>query len=127
MDLVYTIKRSARRRKLTITVERDRRVIVHAPAGTAEEKIHQVVESKRQWIFEKIGHPQKYHDLPHPPGKELVSGESACTWAGNTALRWSKKGCHRFSSPSVSLFRQHMGKNEQRLCGNGISARQKKK
>jgi predicted metal-dependent hydrolase len=24
-----------------------------------------------------MGHPQKYRDLPHPPGKELVSGESA--------------------------------------------------
>jgi len=29
------------------------------------------------WIYEKIGHPQKYRDLPHPRGKELVSGESA--------------------------------------------------
>jgi predicted metal-dependent hydrolase len=77
MDLAYTIKKSAKRRKLTITVERDRRVIVHAPERTSEQKIHQVVVSNRQWIFEKIGHPQKYHDLPHAPGKELVSGESA--------------------------------------------------
>jgi predicted metal-dependent hydrolase len=77
MDLAYTIKKSAKRRKVTITVERDRHVIVHAPEGVAEGKIHQVVESKRQWIFEKIGHPQKYQGLPHPPGKELVSGESA--------------------------------------------------
>ena len=77
MDLEYTIIRSAKRRKLTITVERDRRVIVHAPEGATDEKIHRVVESKRQWIFEKIRHPQKYQDLPHPPGKELVSGESA--------------------------------------------------
>jgi len=77
MELDYTIKRSARRRKLTITVERDRSVIVHAPEGTSDEKIRQVVESRRQWIYEKSGHPQKYRDLPHPPGKELVSGESA--------------------------------------------------
>jgi predicted metal-dependent hydrolase len=77
MDLAYTIKKSAKRRKLTITVERDRRVIVHAPEGATDKKIHQVVESRRQWIFEKIGHPQKYHELPHAPGKELVSGESA--------------------------------------------------
>lgn len=77
MELTYTIQRSARRRKLTITVERDRTVIVHAPEGTSDEKINQIVESKRQWIYEKIGHPQKYRDLPHPPGKELVSGESA--------------------------------------------------
>ena len=77
MELVYIIQRSARRRKLTITVERDRSVIVHAPECTSDEKIKQVVASKRQWIYEKIGHPQKYQDPPHPPGKELVSGESA--------------------------------------------------
>jgi predicted metal-dependent hydrolase len=77
MELNYTVKRSAKRRKLTITVERDRSVIVHAPEGTSDEKIEQVVASKRQWIYEKIGHPQKYQDLPHAPGKEIVSGESA--------------------------------------------------
>jgi predicted metal-dependent hydrolase len=77
MELAYTIQRSPKRRKLTITVERDRSVVVHAPEETSDEKIRQVVESKRQWIYEKIGHPQKYQDLPHAPGKELVSGESA--------------------------------------------------
>ncbi len=77
MDLNYTIRRSPRRRKLTITVERDRSVVVHAPQGMSDEKIREVVESRRQWIHEKTGHPQKYKDLPHPPGKELVSGESA--------------------------------------------------
>ena len=77
MDLAYTIQRSDKRRKLTITVERDRTVVVHAPEEMSDEKIRQVVESKRQWIYEKIGHPQKYQGMPHPPGKELVSGESA--------------------------------------------------
>ena len=77
MELTYIIQKSAKRRKLTITVERDRSVVVHAPEDTSDEKIEQVVASKRQWIYEKIGHPQKYQDLPHPPGKELVSGESA--------------------------------------------------
>lgn len=76
MELVYTIKRSSNRKKLTITVERDRSVVVHAPQSTSDEKIHAVVESKRQWIYEKTRHVQKYA-LPHPPGKELVNGESA--------------------------------------------------
>lgn len=76
MELTYTIKRSSRRRKLTITVERDRSVVVHAPEATSEEKIRAVVESKRQWIHEKTGHIQKYAPS-HPPGKELVNGESA--------------------------------------------------
>lgn len=77
MDLDYIIQRSSKRRKLTITVERNRSVVVHAPEGLSNEKIRHVVESKRKWIYEKISHPQKYRDLPHAPGKELVSGESA--------------------------------------------------
>jgi predicted metal-dependent hydrolase len=48
MELAYTIKRSAKRRKLTITVERDSSVVVHVPEGTSDEKILQAVESKRQ-------------------------------------------------------------------------------
>jgi predicted metal-dependent hydrolase len=77
MDLVYTIQRSAQRRKLTITVERDRSVVVHAPEGISDEEVEKRVHAKRQWIYEKINHPQKYRELPHAPGKELVSGESA--------------------------------------------------
>lgn len=77
MELTYTVQRSARRRRITITVERDRSVVVHAPAATPDEEIRQVVDAKRQWIYEKTNHPQKYHDLPHAPGKELVSGEAA--------------------------------------------------
>jgi len=77
MDLQYTIVRSARRRKLTISVERDRRIVVHAPEKTSEEKIRQVVDSKRQWLYEKVHHVQKYAEPAHPPGKELVNGESA--------------------------------------------------
>lgn len=76
MELDYTIKRSSKRKQLTITVERDRSVVVHAPESTSEEKIRDVVESKRQWIYEKTRHAQKY-ELPHPPGKEMVNGESA--------------------------------------------------
>lgn len=77
MDTAYTIKRSPKRKKLTITVERDRSVVVHAPESTSEETIRKVVKSKRQWIYEKTKHAQKYDKKPHPPDKELVNGESA--------------------------------------------------
>ena len=76
MDLSYQIVRSSRRKKLTITVERDRTVIVHAPTAATEESIKQIVDSKRQWLFEKINHSQKYEALLHAPGKEVVNGES---------------------------------------------------
>ena len=76
MELIYTVNRSPKRHNLSITVERDQRVVVHAPAEMADETISKVVTSKRQWIYRKINHPQKYQPLPHPPGKELVNGES---------------------------------------------------
>lgn len=77
MELTYTIKRSERRRKLTISVERDRSVVVHAPASMSDTEIREYVDAKRQWLHEKVKHPQKYSELPHPPGKELVNGEAA--------------------------------------------------
>lgn len=77
MELVYSIRRSEKRRQLTITVERDRSIVVHAPVSASDEAIRKVVESKRQWLYAKTRHHQKYQSLPHPPGKELVSGESA--------------------------------------------------
>jgi predicted metal-dependent hydrolase len=77
MAIEYTIKRSSRRKKLTITVERDRSVVVHAPIEATDEKIQDIVTAKTQWIKEKVSHVQKYSKTPHPPGKELVNGESA--------------------------------------------------
>ena len=77
MELDYKVVRSPRRKKLTITVERDRSIIIHAPENTSEEAVRHAVEAKRQWLFDKIHHPQKYQDAPHAPGKEVVNGESA--------------------------------------------------
>jgi predicted metal-dependent hydrolase len=95
MKLVYTVQRSARRRRLTITVERDRKVVVHAPEGISDETIRQVVDSKRQWIYGKIAHSQKYQMLPHPPGKELVSGESTLYLGRQYRLEVVKTGLAR--------------------------------
>lgn len=75
MDLDYKVVFS-KRKTLTITVERDRSVMVTAPEGTSPERILQVVESRKLWLYEKTRHTQKYSPLPHPPGKELVAGES---------------------------------------------------
>jgi len=76
MNLNYQIVRSAKRKKLTITVERDRSIVVHAPDGTSEATIRRLVDMKRQWLFSKLHHAQKYQQ-PEAPGKEVVNGESA--------------------------------------------------
>jgi predicted metal-dependent hydrolase len=76
MDLDYNVVYSPNRKTLTITVERDRSVVVKAPTGTSLEKIQQVIASRKQWLYEKTHHSQKYLPPLHPPGKELVNGES---------------------------------------------------
>jgi len=76
MDLSYQIVRSAKRKRLTITVERDRSIVVHVPEGTSDDTIQRLVDTKRQWLFSKLHHSQKYRQ-PEAPGKEVVNGESA--------------------------------------------------
>lgn len=66
----------SRRKTLMLTVERDRSIVVTAPLGTSQEAIHQAVESRKLWLYEKTRHAQKNFLPPHPPGKEMVSGES---------------------------------------------------
>lgn len=75
MELNYSISYS-KRKKLTITVERDCSIIVRAPVGTSTDRIASIMATKKQWLYEKLHHPQKYDTLPHAPGKELVNGES---------------------------------------------------
>jgi predicted metal-dependent hydrolase len=76
MQLDYNVVYSPHRKTLTITVERDRSVVVKAPTGTSLEKIDRVIESRKLWLYEKTHHSQKYLPPLHPPGKELVNGES---------------------------------------------------
>ena len=71
MQLDYEIIYS-KRKTLGITVERDSRVIVHAPEGMSAEKIEKAVDSKKLWLFEKTQHVQKYPKVKQQ--KEFVTG-----------------------------------------------------
>jgi predicted metal-dependent hydrolase len=73
MTFEYQIKYS-NRKTLNISVERDRSIIVRAPHYLTAEKIDKVVQSKRQWINEKLNHTQKYPLIAE--NKEFVSGET---------------------------------------------------
>jgi hypothetical protein len=73
MKFDYEIKYS-NRKTLNITVERDRKIIVRAPKNLSLEKIEHIVESKKQWIREKLNHAQKYPVIPET--KEFISGET---------------------------------------------------
>ena len=73
MKIEYKIKYS-KRKTLNISVERDRTVIVRAPENLSLERIEEIVQSKKNWIKDKINHTQKYPvDFK---AKEFVSGET---------------------------------------------------
>jgi predicted metal-dependent hydrolase len=92
MELNYKVVFS-KRKTLTITVERDRSVVVSAPEGTSLEKISQVVESRKLWLYEKTRHSQKYNPLPHAPGKEVVSGESLLYLGRQYRIELTEENC----------------------------------
>ncbi|MBS9385980.1 MAG: M48 family metallopeptidase [Dolichospermum sp. BR01] len=74
MNLDYKVMYSSKRKTLSLCVERDKTIIVRAPIGISEEKIKQIVESKKLWLYEKLNYTPKYPDkITH---KEFVSGET---------------------------------------------------
>ena len=73
MIIDYQIKYS-KRKTLNISVERDRSIIVRAPDFLSAERIEAIVQSKKQWIKEKLNHSQKYP--LESENKEFVSGET---------------------------------------------------
>lgn len=84
------------RRTITITVERDRSVVVRAPEGTHADRINEIVERKRHWVFQKQRHSQKYSKGRRL--KEFVSGESVLYLGRSYRLEIVEA-----SKPSVNL------------------------
>lgn len=68
----YDIIRSSRK-TLNITIERNRKVVVHSPMSLTDSQIAVLVEKKRNLIIKKLNNPYKYPQEPQP--KEFVSGE----------------------------------------------------
>lgn len=80
----------SKRNTITITVDRDRSVIVRAPEGTNPDKIRSILESKKRWIFSKLRNPQKYNNSVKK--KEFVSGETVLYLGRNYRLEVEKDG-----------------------------------
>jgi predicted metal-dependent hydrolase len=72
-DLHFTIKRSARRRTMQITVERDGRLVLSVPPEVKKSALRQFVLEKRFWIYTKLA--EKDCLLRGSPAKEYVDGE----------------------------------------------------
>lgn len=72
-DLQFTIRRSARRRTMQITVERMGELILSAPPEVSIDRLREFVSEKRFWIYTKLAEKER---LQHKvQRKEFVGGE----------------------------------------------------
>jgi predicted metal-dependent hydrolase len=72
-DLHFEVRRSARRRSLQITVDREGELIVAAPHDCPSGVMEDFVREKRYWIYTKLAEKETLR--PRAGRKEYVSGE----------------------------------------------------
>ena len=72
-DLHFTLRHSARRKTIEITVERDGTLILSAPPGIEEGRLQDFIRDKRFWIYTKLAEKDRLQR--QVPTKEFVAGE----------------------------------------------------
>ncbi|MCU0324719.1 MAG: M48 family metallopeptidase [Spirosomaceae bacterium] len=88
MSLSYQVIYS-KRKTLGIFVERDKSIVVRVPEGTPKHTVDEVVNQKKAWIYDKLGHQQKYHRISD--SKEFISGEYLMYLGENYQLKVTPK------------------------------------
>lgn len=72
-ELSFAITRSARRRTMQITVDRDGELKLAAPPEVEESRLRQFVEEKRFWIYSRLAEKERLQRII--PRKQFVDGE----------------------------------------------------
>ena len=73
-DLQFTLVRSAKRKTVGVTVERDGSLVLSAPADCPVERVEEIAREKQLWVYTKLA--EKRLLFRPPPQKEYVSGET---------------------------------------------------
>lgn len=84
-DLRFELRRSARRRALEITVERDGALVLSAPPDVAEAQLHAFVQRKRMWVYRQLARRDALPD--EMPRKVFTDGEGFSYLGRNYRLR----------------------------------------
>lgn len=53
-ELVFSVKRSTRRRTVGVTVERDKSLVAHLPQDVAIDEATELIATKLLWIHQKL-------------------------------------------------------------------------
>lgn len=84
-SLEFEIRRSPRRKKLGLTVDRGGELVVHSPANANENELRQWVERKLLWVHQKLLLKKEHPGHPHP--LEMVNGENIAYLGYNYRLK----------------------------------------
>src|ERR1022692_4868973 len=71
--LTFTIQRSAKRKRIGITVERDGRLIVAMPEACELNEVVQVIEDKQLWVHTKLEQKSLY--MAAARSRRFINGE----------------------------------------------------
>ncbi|KEF33383.1 hypothetical protein RDMS_12795 [Deinococcus sp. RL] len=72
-DLTFTVRESARRKTLSIGVERDGELVILAPLGVDQGRVAELAASRRDWLYGKLA--EKAQQYRAPRRREFVPGE----------------------------------------------------
>ena len=87
-NLEFEVRRSIRRKKLGLTVDRAGELVVHAPTTISDNELHQWVKQKLLWVHQKLLSKEE-----HSRGiqrLEMVSGENIAYLGQNYRLKMVK-------------------------------------
>jgi predicted metal-dependent hydrolase len=73
-DLRFMLVRSARRKTVGVTVDRDGSLVLSAPTDCCLARVEEIAREKQFWVYTKLA--EKNLLFRTPPPKEYVSGES---------------------------------------------------
>ena len=83
-DIKFTLTRS-KRKTVSIHIERDGQVSVIAPEKLSDQKVNQIIETKRYWIYKNLA---EWRDLNEARvDREFVNGESFLYLGRNYRLK----------------------------------------
>lgn len=85
-DLQFTLRRSARRRTMQITVERTGELVLSAPPEVDIDRLRAFVNEKRFWIYTKLAEKDRLQR--QAPSKAFVGGEGFLYLGRSYRLQW---------------------------------------
>jgi predicted metal-dependent hydrolase len=116
-DLTFLVKRSAQRRTIGLTVERDASLVVHLPTHTDVGKAHELITTKLLWIYQKLAEHKGVGRETVFRQPEFVDGEGFYFLGKHFRLKLIEEGAEDDPIPTIRfegdrlLFRRDQTKS----------------